>query len=44
MRKLFDDVKISGEEIADIMMNDIIKREIIDSEESKWVLDPTANK
>jgi hypothetical protein len=35
MRKLFDDVKISEEEIADIMMNDIIKREIIDSEESK---------
>jgi predicted type IV restriction endonuclease len=35
MRKLFDDVKISEEEIADIMVNDIIKREIIDSEESK---------
>jgi predicted type IV restriction endonuclease len=35
MRKLFDDVKISEQEIADIMMNDIIKREIIDSEESK---------
>jgi predicted type IV restriction endonuclease len=35
MRKLFDDVKISEQEIADIMANDIIKREIIDSEESK---------
>jgi hypothetical protein len=35
MRKLFDDVKISEQEIADIMINDIIKREIIDSEESK---------
>jgi hypothetical protein len=35
MKKLFNDVKISEEEIADIMMNDIIKREIIDSEESK---------
>jgi hypothetical protein len=35
MKKLFDDVKISEEEIADIMVNDIIKREIIDSEESK---------
>jgi predicted type IV restriction endonuclease len=35
MKKLFDDVKISEEEIADIMANDIIKREIIDSEESK---------
>jgi hypothetical protein len=35
MRRLFDDVKISEQEIADIMMNDIIKREIIDSEESK---------
>jgi hypothetical protein len=35
MRKLFDDVKISEQEIADIMVNNIIKREIIDSEESK---------
>ncbi|MDR1211019.1 MAG: type I restriction enzyme HsdR N-terminal domain-containing protein [Spirochaetaceae bacterium] len=35
MKKLFDDVKISEQEIADIIMNDIIKREIIDSEESK---------
>jgi predicted type IV restriction endonuclease len=35
MKKLFDDVKISEEEIADIIANDIIKREIIDSEESK---------
>jgi hypothetical protein len=35
MRKLFDDVKISEQEIADIMANDIIKREIIDSEDSK---------
>ena len=35
MRKLFGDVKISEQEICDIMMNDIIKREIIDSDESK---------
>jgi hypothetical protein len=35
MKKLFDDVKISDQEIADIMANDIIKREIIDSEESR---------
>ncbi|MDR1901168.1 MAG: type I restriction enzyme HsdR N-terminal domain-containing protein [Treponema sp.] len=35
MRKLFDDVKISEQEIADIMMNDILKRDIIDSEDSK---------
>jgi hypothetical protein len=35
MKKLFDDVKISEQEIADIIVNDIIKREIIDSEESK---------
>jgi predicted type IV restriction endonuclease len=35
MKKLFADVKISEQEIADIMLNDIIKREIIDSEESK---------
>jgi predicted type IV restriction endonuclease len=35
MKKLFGDVKISEQEIADIMVNDIIKREIVDSEESK---------
>jgi predicted type IV restriction endonuclease len=35
IKKLFDDVKITEEEIADIMANDIIKREIIDSDESK---------
>jgi hypothetical protein len=35
MRKLFEDVKITEEEIADIMVNDIIKREIVDSEDSK---------
>ena len=35
IKKLYDDVKITDEEIADIMANDIIKREIIDSEESK---------
>jgi hypothetical protein len=35
MRKLFDDVKITDQEIIDIMANDIIKREIIDSEDSK---------
>jgi hypothetical protein len=35
MKKLFGDVKISEEEIADIMANDIVKREIIDSDESK---------
>jgi hypothetical protein len=35
MKKLFDDVKISEQEIADIIVNDIIKREIIDSDESK---------
>jgi hypothetical protein len=35
VKKLFGDVKISEEEIADIMVNDIIKREIINSEESK---------
>jgi predicted type IV restriction endonuclease len=35
MKKLFIDVKISEQEIADIMVNDIIKREVIDSEESK---------
>jgi hypothetical protein len=35
MRRLFDDVKITDQEIADIMANDIIKREIIDSDDSK---------
>ncbi|MDR0721304.1 MAG: type I restriction enzyme HsdR N-terminal domain-containing protein, partial [Treponema sp.] len=35
MRKLFSDVKITDEEIAYIMANDIIKKEIIDSDESK---------
>jgi predicted type IV restriction endonuclease len=35
MRKLFEDVKITDQEIADIMANDIIKREIIDSDDSK---------
>jgi hypothetical protein len=35
IKKLYDDVKITNEEIADIMANDIIKREIIDSDESK---------
>jgi predicted type IV restriction endonuclease len=35
MKKLFDDVKISEQEIADIIINDIIKRDVIDSEESK---------
>jgi hypothetical protein len=35
IKKLYDDVKITNEEIADIMANDIIKREILDSEESK---------
>ncbi|MDR2742454.1 MAG: hypothetical protein LBB98_09925 [Treponema sp.] len=35
MKKLFSDVKITGQEIADIMANDIIKRAIIDSDESK---------
>jgi predicted type IV restriction endonuclease len=35
IKKLFDDVKITNEEIADIMVNDIIKREIFDSDESK---------
>jgi predicted type IV restriction endonuclease len=35
MKKLFDDVKISEQEISDIIVNDIIKREIIDSDESK---------
>jgi predicted type IV restriction endonuclease len=35
MKKLFVDVKISEQEIADIIVNDIIKREVIDSEEAK---------
>jgi hypothetical protein len=35
MRKLFGDVKISNQEIADIVVKDIIKREITDSDESK---------
>lgn len=35
IKKLYEDVKITDEEIADIMANDIIKREILDSEESK---------
>jgi hypothetical protein len=35
MKKLFGDVKISEEEIADIVLNDIIKREIVDSDEAK---------
>lgn len=37
-KKLFDDIKITNEEIADMMINDIIKREIIDSDESKKAL------
>ena len=35
MKKLFGDIKINDQEIADMMINDIIKREIIDSDESK---------
>jgi hypothetical protein len=35
MKKLFDDVKITEQEIADIILNDIIKREVVDSDESK---------
>lgn len=35
IKRLYEDVKITNEEIADIMANDIIKREIIDSDESK---------
>jgi predicted type IV restriction endonuclease len=35
MKRLYADVKITDQEIADIMANDIIKREIIDSDESK---------
>ena len=35
IKKLYDDVNISNDEIANIMVHDIIKREILDSEESK---------
>jgi hypothetical protein len=35
IKKLFGEVKITNEEIADIMANDIIKRETVDSDESK---------
>jgi len=35
MRHLYEDVKITEQEIADIIANDIIKREILDSEESR---------
>jgi hypothetical protein len=35
IKKLYEDVKITNEEIADIMANGILKREIIDSDESK---------
>lgn len=35
IKKMYEDVKITDQEIADIMANDIIKRDIIDSEESK---------
>jgi hypothetical protein len=35
MKKLFAEVKISEQEISDIIINDIIKREIVDSDESK---------
>jgi predicted secreted Zn-dependent protease len=35
MKKIFGDVKISEEEIADIVLNDIIKREIVNSDEAK---------
>jgi hypothetical protein len=35
IKKLFGDVKVTNEEIADMMANDIIKREIIDSDESR---------
>jgi hypothetical protein len=35
IRKLFGDIKINEQEISDIMVNDILKREIIESEESK---------
>lgn len=34
MRKLFDDVKITEDEIAIMIKNDIIKREIIDSDDA----------
>jgi predicted type IV restriction endonuclease len=35
IKNLYPDIKITNEEISDIMANDIIKREILDSEESK---------
>jgi predicted type IV restriction endonuclease len=35
MKKLFGDIKINDHEIADMIMNDIIKREIVDSDESR---------
>jgi hypothetical protein len=35
MKKLFGDIRITDQEIADMMVNDIIKREIIESEEAK---------
>lgn len=35
MKKLFNDVKISEDEIASFVHNDIIRREIIDTEEAK---------
>jgi len=35
IKKLYEDVKITEEEIADIMANDILKREILDSDEAK---------
>jgi len=35
MKRLYADVKITDMEIADIMANDVLKREIIDSEEAK---------
>lgn len=35
MRKLFDDIKISEEEISSFVRNDIIRRDIIDTDEAK---------
>ena len=35
IKKLYNEVKITDQEIADIMANDILKREIIDSDEAK---------
>jgi len=35
MKKLYPDVKITEEEISEVMSSDIIKRDILDSEESK---------